>query len=987
MKRHFNKILAFLFLVLASGQTSYAQLSVPNYTACPGQLITASATWNNASSITYSLYAAPGGTTSPPILTFASTNTFNISNSSAVPAVINYTLIAVGIYGTLPTTNIATFNLTIAPPAPMILTQVSNGNFCNGTNATIIAPIGGTTYSYSGPSVTQGTSPSNVIVFPVQTNNTGPVTITSVIGGCTVSGVSNIQVSPVLILAISNVVNACQSPNACVTLSAGLSGASANWQWFDNYNTAVTTNTNQTGNTASVLICTLTANNTGTYSVHVDQTFNGIYCPYTASTQINIVPTNPVVLAASPSNVVCQGVNLNLTATAGNNNPTFLWNGPGFTSNIANPSISPALPVNSGNYSVVATFQGAFIACTTSAVINVSIVPVSQPVITMPASVCQGTTFVVSGTAGSNPISYSWSGPLFTGGVPTNNAVVTITNAPTSASGTQYLTANFQVNATQCSATSSVQLNVVPVSTVTVVPPTPVCEPTNAFLQALATGANQYLWIGPNQFNTPTQNGNAWVYYPDANANGIYTVTAYFNGGSNLVCSNTNTVQLSVNPVLHFSVVPRQEVCYNTPVNLIGPSGATSYSWTSSTGFTSSSKDVNFTSAQPINAGTYTITVALGPCVSSAETELSVLTPLVFTLTPFDRTICKGDTIYVEGGATGGSENYAYTWNPPVYLESSTGPKQMGIPLGSVNYNLIVYDIACPNFTIGHSFNVTVNQPPIPDLHLPKGAGCEPLSLFLDSRTESVSYVTTYDFGGGDIVQGDSIHHTLKNAGIYTLTVYSKGKAQYGGCSGTYVYPYPITVYQSPHTEISLSPETPTTNDEIVFYPSSKTEPISRYLWNFLGGSTPGDTNMVNSPGKSDTTNVKNPTRIYTNYGTYPVVLISTNQYGCTDTVFKAVKIIDELQIYVPNTFTPNDDGINDVFMAKGTGMKVEGFTMDIFNRAGINIFTTKDINQGWDGKVKGQVVKDATYIYRIRIVGMNGEGRKEISGYVTIIK
>ncbi len=67
--------------------------------------------------------------------------------------------------------------------------------------------------------------------------------------------------------------------------------------------------------------------------------------------------------------------------------------------------------------------------------------------------------------------------------------------------------------------------------------------------------------------------------------------------------------------------------------------------------------------------------------------------------------------------------------------------------------------------------------------------------------------------------------------------------------------------------------------------------------------------------------------------------------------------------------------------------MKLENFSMDIFNRAGLVVFSTKDINEGWDGKVKGQVVKDADYIYKIRVVGMNGEGRREYTGYITLIK
>jgi len=973
IKRNFYKLLVLLLFLIGVKQNTFGQtLTVPNYTACPCQTITASATWNNVSNITYSLWAPPATTAGPPSATWGNNNSFPIFNCSAIPASFTYTLVGTGSTLSGPVTNTATFILTIAPPAPMTLTN--NQFHCNGSNITITAPIGGSSYNYSGAG-TPGSSSSNVIVLTNAQANWGPqVTVTSVINGCTVTGQANISVAPLLQITINPAINVCQGQNA--NLSSNLPGGQ-NYQWYDNYNTVIPGATLPT-----YTINNTTVNSAGSYSVHIDQPFNGIFCPYGATTQVNVVATNPVVPAASPGNIVCQGTNLNLSASAGGAS-AWLWNGPGFTSSIANPVISPALTTASGVYTVKASFTNGFLTCNTTETISIQVIGVSSPVITMPSSICQGANFVVNGSASSNPNSYSWSGPLFSGTTATTGSTIPIYSVEPNASGTQFLTVYF--GSLNCPSTSSVQLNVIPVTTVSVIPPGQVCSPNNAFLQALATGANQYIWVGPNSYTVPTQNGAAWVYYPTSTANGIYTVTAYFGGGSNLVCSSSNTVQLTVNAPLNFSLVPRNQVCYNTPVTISGPPGATSYSWTSSTGFTSSNKDITFTSVQPNNSGTYTLTVYLGPCKTIGESELVVLDPITFTLTPFDRTICRGDTIHVEGGVTGGSQNYAYVWNPSIYLESSTGQQQQGVPLGTLDYNLLVHDIACPNYTIAHNFKVNVLQPPQPNLELSVGAaGCEPLVQLYNPKTGPEAFVTTYDFGGNLVKQGTPTLTMSLNAGTYTLTVTSTGT---NGCSGKYVFPYPITVYPKPGTDVSWSPETPTTNDEVIFYPTSRTEPMSYYNWNFLGGITPGDTNMVNTPGLSDTTNVKNPSRIYQNYGIYPVVLISTNEFGCTDTVSKFVKIIDELQLYVPNSFTPNDDGINDLFMAKGTGIKLENFSMDIFTRAGTNVFTTKDINEGWNGKLGGQFMKDAVYIYRIRAVGMNGEGRREITGYFSLIK
>jgi len=974
MKNTFNKLLIVLFLLAVARQSSFAQLSVPPYTACPCQVVNANVTWNNVSAITGSVYAPPAGVGGPPVYTFGSGLTFTVSNCSQVAVNTIYTVIATGNFLGSPTTQTTTFNFGVVLPAPMVLAGATN--YCNCTNVSITAPIGGSTYSYSG-GMGSGSFPGNVLNFPcAQSGWSGPITVTTVIGGCTVTGAANINVEPLAVFTISSPTSICQG--TCVTLTSNLPGGT-NYLWFDFFNAGI-------GNFSSQQVpplpgCNATINNSGTYKVTAERTFNGIPCPYSATTQVTVVETSPILLAASPANIVCQGVNLNLSASVSNALVSaWSWTGPGFTSNIANPSISPALPVNSGTYIATAVFQGAFIACTTSAAISVSIVPVSIPVINMPSSVCQNQGLAISGQAAFNP-QFTWSGPLFAGGAPNIGPALNFLNVQTSASGTQFLTATFGNN---CSATSSVQLNVVPVNTVTVIPPAQVCSPTNAFLQALATGANQYLWVGPGGYNTPAQNGNAWVYYPTVANAGTYTVTAFFGSGTGLVCTNNNTVQLIVNTPLPFALDPRQQVCYNTAVTLTGPVGATSYTWTSSTGLTAYTKDLIFNSVKPNNSGTYTLNISKGPCVTGGETELVVLTPIDFTLTPSDRTICRGDTIQLEVGATGGSANYAYTWNPEVFLSSSNGPTQVGVPLGTIGYNVTAHDIACPNFKRSHPFTINVKQPPVPDLQLQKGSGCAPLIQTYNAKTSQQSFVTTYYFSKDDVVQGDPIVGHSLQAGVYNLTITTKG---FNGCGGSFVQPYPIVVYPKPGTDFYWDPETPAVDDIITFYPTYKDGPIVYNCWNFLGGATPGDTSMNNTPGKGDSTYAKNPIRVYPSFGSHMVVLVNVNEQGCRDTVTKFVKVIDNLQLYVPNSFTPNDDGINDYFMPKGTGMKAENYTMDIFSRAGLNVFTTKDINEGWDGKVKGQFMKDATYIYKIRVVGMNGEGRKEFTGYFTLIK
>jgi gliding motility-associated-like protein len=139
--------------------------------------------------------------------------------------------------------------------------------------------------------------------------------------------------------------------------------------------------------------------------------------------------------------------------------------------------------------------------------------------------------------------------------------------------------------------------------------------------------------------------------------------------------------------------------------------------------------------------------------------------------------------------------------------------------------------------------------------------------------------------------------------------------------------------------------------------------------------------------GGVDTSSIKNPTHLYDNNGKFPVMLVVKNEYGCIDSVYKVITIDEDVAVYIPNTFTPNDDNVNDVFNVKGLGLKTEGYTMQIFDRWGTLVYSTKDINKGWDGTVKGQKAPDGVYVYSVRVIGDNGVGKKEFKGHVTLLK
>jgi gliding motility-associated-like protein len=961
MKKLSYKLLLF-FCYLTILNTGHAQtLTVPGYNACPNQTFNITGTWNNAANVQYSLKTSPTVSPIP-----SNTGVFPVS-FPASPAFITATMTAIGVLNNVITTNTVTFLIQIIPPPP--LTFLNQTNYCNNSTAIITAqPGGGNGYSVVGPpGVSTFTSISNIISIPnvLPQPHNGNYTVTTVISGCTYTGVTSIAVAPNALLTISNPTNVCLNNIVCI--SANLAAPSANVSW-----------SGPAGFGDNTYAPCFTANNinlTGVYTVYMDQIFTGgLPCPRTATTSVNVVSTNPVNATASPNAILCDGANLNLNATGATGAIGYSWTGPaGYSSSTQNPILNNVTPPMAGSYAVTALFTNGVITCTRSANVSINIIATAQPIIFANANVCQGDVVNFSVTTTPAASSYSWIGPGFPSGFNQNppQPGPSITNAQPNQSGLYYVYAKYQLGSVQCITSKSIQINVVPVNSISVIPPGSVCQPNNANLQASAVGASQYFWLGPNSFNASI--ANPTIYYPTPTASGIYSVTATFYNGV-VYCYNTNTVSLSVFPILNFSLVPRQQACYNTPVSISGPSGATSYTWTSSTGFTSNNQNISFTSIQPSNSGTYSLSISLGPCVTKQLSEIDVLTPIQFSLTPFNRIICKNDTVILTGGATGGSQNYAYRWDPPVYLDSPFGNYQKCVPLGTTIYNFIASDIACPNYTISHPFTVKVNEAPKPDLRLTKTEGCQPLCLFLNSRTKNDAAIITYDFGGNAKFQTDSFTYCLEAPGTYSLKILTKSKSN--GCLGIYSLPYPLVVHPNPNSQVAWSPESPTITDEITFDPADKYQ-ASDYTWFFKG----------NSNVEFDTTNLKYPKVFYKTSGKYPIVLISKTDMGCTNTLVKYIDIRDDYNIFIPNTFTPNGDGINDIFQVKATGVSLIGFNIDILNRWGISVYNSKDITVGWDGNFNGKKAEDGNYVYKIKIVGNNGEGRKEMIGTFTLAK
>jgi gliding motility-associated-like protein len=184
-----------------------------------------------------------------------------------------------------------------------------------------------------------------------------------------------------------------------------------------------------------------------------------------------------------------------------------------------------------------------------------------------------------------------------------------------------------------------------------------------------------------------------------------------------------------------------------------------------------------------------------------------------------------------------------------------------------------------------------------------------------------------------------------------------------------------ITVYPDPIAQFAImSPQPATLQESTIAFDDQSIGGDTCY-WDFgFGNFTP----YVNCGDVAFT---------YEDTGTYPVTQIVVNQFGCADTAYGEVVIVPYTTIYVPNTFTPNSDGKNDMFFAYGE--YIDNFHLMIFDRWGNLIFESYDILKGWDGKANGgtQIAQIDTYVWRITYNDRYTGNYHRMIGHVNLIR
>ncbi|MGZ3864281.1 MAG: DUF7948 domain-containing protein [Bacteroidia bacterium] len=565
------------------------------------------------------------------------------------------------------------------------------------------------------------------------------------------------------------------------------------------------------------------------------------------------------------------------------------------------------------------------------------------------------------------------------------------------------------------------------------------CQPLTVTFNNQSTNSTAYLWNFGGGDTTST------VLNPIRTYTAVGTYTAQLIAYNPTTCnlSDTTVITITVYPKANVSFTTSYDSCKNsaTFVNTSSVTpGSLTYNWNFGNSQTSTAQNPGSINYGP---GTFTTTLIATTdhsCVDSAKQVLN------FTIAPYnaypDTAVCNGTSIQLHAGG-----GISYTWTPAAGLNNPNSANPTATPSVTTIYTVTIHQLdgggrSCDKVLtdtiiiypkVTAAFNYTVNN-------------CGNTLQFADSSYTVVnSWDWSFGDGDSDIVKNPV--HSYSNPGTYTITLVANNQygckdsakevvnlvgfnpitVSAGGyiCSGgsyqlhatggiSYTWS-PAAGLDNPNSPNPIASPTATTHytvaittvngtDTCVAIKHNTTVSVSTYSAGVLtayaspdtiypGQSTqlgtyaPGGTVIWNPPYNISDIHSNNPTAWPGHTTTYSAMY--TDGHGCSFpiaavTVYVIVKECDEKAVFVPNTFTPNNDGVNDIMYARSS--LIQDIHFVIADRWGQIVFETYDINKGWDGVFKGLPCNPDVFGYYITYTCNNGK-KSFKKGNITLIR
>lgn len=536
----------------------------------------------------------------------------------------------------------------------------------------------------------------------------------------------------------------------------------------------------------------------------------------------------------------------------------------------------------------------------------------------------------------TGPYEYSWAGPggyvNSASGVPGAN---TISGLSTSGVYTVSVTDN-----NNCLTTATVTVNIGAAPAPAAANTGPYCEGATINL-SVGAGYVDWDWLGPSAYNQAnTQNPTLALATP-AMA-GVYTVTV----SDAIGCSATATVNVTVNALPPAVAGNNGPVCSGTDIGLTS-GGGLQYSWIGPGGYADPvSQNPIIVAATPANSGVYTVTVTDGNLCSATATTTLVINALPVVNANTNTPICNGNNINL---TSNGAVNYDWV-GPNAFVSAIQNPVIAGASaINNGTYTVTGTD--ANGCTASATVNVTTFPNPTALFVGNPLLGCAPLCVDLTDQSAGNGGVInnwSWNVEGQNPSASQNVNYCFNNPGIYdaSLTVTTAD-----GCSSTLSFPNYITVSPNPVASFIYTPQIiMELHPDVTF--ASNSIGVTNWLWDFGDGSF---------------SNVENPIHAYQDTGIFCITLLVSNNAGCTDTTIGCLYIQPEYSLYIPNTFTVNGDGLNEMWQLYGRGIKK--LEVRIFDRWGEELYFFDDLAKGWPGtRQNGSVCKQDVYVFRVEV-------------------
>lgn len=411
-----------------------------------------------------------------------------------------------------------------------------------------------------------------------------------------------------------------------------------------------------------------------------------------------------------------------------------------------------------------------------------------------------------------------------------------------------------------------------------------------------------------------------------------------------------------INPLL-VEITGENITCPGEEVEIFATAtgGSPEYTYLWNTGETTHSIFVSPTSTQ-----TFTVAVT-DECLGATVTDdyqvvVPVYPPLVLNQTADLEDICPYVPFELESNASGGLAPYTYQWSSNG-VNLSTNSNYTAIPSTTTTYTVTATDV-CGQET---SANIvyTILSPPLVLTMSPTVEICPGDSTEISVQPTGGYGQYFYEwFHSGETTQSVWVNPSVTTTYIVSVSDECQTFTVEGGVE---------IIVKAPIADFAISSGL-VFNDVPVRFQNLSQDAIT-YEWDFGDGQNSTEIH---------------PNNTFDEYGTYWVTLIATDWKGCKDTIQKPIFIEEEWYIYVPNTFTPDNDQFNGTFAVSTVGIRK--LEVQIFNRWGELLFEAQNPRFNWDATYNGKVVPDGTYTYKINFITNSGR-EKQLVGHVNVLR